>query len=317
MLGGSFIDSSRSPIAFIAGADFTCSGTLIGPREILTAAHCIEGRAVDYIVYVGGANYAVSEMAFNSLFDPDGSTESSNSQFDVGMILLSQNVTNVPPIPIASSLPLTPGISGTVFGFGTNELGATDQPFINEKAGRILLSSVADGMFSSSMEDTGVTVCSGDSGGPVISTLNGVPMVIGVVSTGDSQNTANDVCVEGYGGSNFVDIQSASATAFLSTFPGVMHSGNGFSFIASRSAAVEKQVRKGLKFTSLKRIKSLAKTSSLTVSGLKPYADGTRGNLLSRTITSLGKSSSSRKIKDAVRNLKAAVTYLKQLSALR
>jgi len=316
MVGGEFIQSSRSPIAYIETEEFSCSGTLVAPQQILTAAHCIGGSAEKYSVMVGGKWFGVSEIIQNSSYDQNGTTESSNSKFDVGMLILSTSVTHVPPIPIALNSPLAPGNRGYIFGFGTNQFSSNAQPKDFGKAGKVIITAVADGMFDTDAADTGVTVCSGDSGGPVISVVNSFPSVIGVVSTSGSGDESDGSCTEGDGTSQFVDIQSTESQEFLAGFPDARSTGGTFEFLAQQSATLEKEATKASKQRDLKKLKSLSKSISMKLGGLRPYVDSTRESLFNRAISALKRASASKRLKDGAKQAKAAASSLSALSKL-
>ncbi len=314
MLGGAFLESSRSPVAYIETDNFTCSGTLVAPTKILTAAHCIGGPAENYAVLVAGNWYSVNEIGQHQSYDQEGTTEASNSKFDVGMITLSAAVTNVPPIPIANASPLAPGLRGTVYGFGTNQYSSDSQPKNFGKTGRVVVSSVAEGMFETDAWDTGVTVCSGDSGGPVIAVINSFPSVIGVVSTSGSGDEPDGTCTEGDGTSQFVDIQSESSLEFLAQYPDAQESTGTFAFLKSQSAAFAKQATSASKQKDVKKIKKLAKAIAEKIGGLRPYTDGRREGLLNKAITALNKAASSKKKADAAKQAKSAASNLGSLA---
>lgn len=317
MLGGIHVDAGKTSVAYIEGADFVCSGTLVGSRQILTAAHCIGGEAEDYAVYVGGRTYDVSEIWAHESYDQEGTTDPSNSQYDVGMLILDAPVRNVPAIPIATNSPLFVGQRATLFGFGTNELPYDKQPEIDHKVGRLIIGAIDSGMFETYIEDTGVADCSGDSGGPVIAVVNGFPSVIGVVSTGGSDNLENGKCIPGDGTSQFVDIQTESSINFLANFPEASTQGSGYAFIKAQSKSLEKQVTAAAKLSNLSKMKKQAATLMKKVGTLKVYANNARNSLLDKAVASLKKVSSAKNKSAGSKVLKSAASNLKSIAALK
>ena len=203
-----------------------------------------------------------------------------------------------------------------VYGFGTNEIEYLRQPAINEKQGRILISSIATGMFSSEIDDTGVASCTGDSGGPVISSINSVPSVIGVVSTGGTDNLVDDTCTPGDGESNFVNLQSATSKNFLSKFSDLSIIAGDYSFIASHSASLEKSLIKASQSRNLSSLRKLATSYLHPIGDLGPYGDANRKDLIKKTLAAVKKAIAATTLRNAVRGLRTASTYLHSIVRL-
>lgn len=186
ILGG---ESCESPLSFgitkvlITTRDGSlelCSGTLIGSKSVLTAAHClIEATNVDLLInsseewlsvpYTIHPNYRRDDQ-LGALFS------------DVAIIHLptpsSQN-----PISLNSNYVPRIGETLRVFGYGrstSNDIGELS-------AGEVVVSNVTQNHISSIFEGSSQNPCFGDSGGPAISLIT-PPTIVGVVSTGSTQN---------------------------------------------------------------------------------------------------------------------------------
>lgn len=179
-----------------------CSGTLIGCKTFLTAAHCVYDDAVasHYQVYLqnGGIN-AVASVAYHPSYDMTGSGH------DVAIVKLVTAVAGIHPAKVNSTHNLQAlgiGLAGTVVGFGRTG-GASDYGVKRygamatahcdtTRTGGEGDSTIVCWNYDSNVGPAGTdsNVCYGDSGGPMFMNFAGSTEVVGVTSAGSSVNCA-------------------------------------------------------------------------------------------------------------------------------
>jgi len=99
--------------------EFLCTGTLVSPSVVLTAAHCVDNDPV----------------AIDVVFFPNSSTETHYAGVayaihpeyrfpaaDLAMLLLEAPVVGITPVPVAGRTP-RPRTVGTIVGYGADETG--------------------------------------------------------------------------------------------------------------------------------------------------------------------------------------------------
>jgi secreted trypsin-like serine protease len=181
-------------VALALGSQGFCTGTLVAPNLVVSAAHCLVDRETDsgseVTVVLGntvqtGTPYRVQKIKIS----PKYRDEATN---DIAYLTLTTAINNVPLVEVLADEAekrqlFARGAPVTLVGFGQNDQGGSNVKFDVE-------TSVVRDQFGGpiAIGGNGKDSCFGDSGGPAYGRLaNGELRVFGVVSRG-SQN-----CLQG------------------------------------------------------------------------------------------------------------------------
>jgi len=184
-------DVGRAVVTIVGSRGNFCSGALIAPDLVLSAAHCV-GPGADYkIVHYDAQRQPslrdVARVAAHPDFDIRA-IQGHRASADVALLQLAKPLPGKMPLPLGAPRdPLQAGQSFSVAGIGVTQRGdgksggtarsaalvATGQP------GRLQIRLVDP---ATANTRDGLGACTGDSGGPALQQQDGRAVIVGVVS---------------------------------------------------------------------------------------------------------------------------------------
>ncbi|MGW0626514.1 S1 family peptidase [Streptomyces sp. NPDC002758] len=199
IVGGSTTTTTSYPFMMQitdASQNQFCGGTLVTPKKVVTAAHCMVGETTGSVRVVGGRTYLngtngtvsrVSKIWINPNY-----TDANNGD-DVAVLTLSTSMPYTTASYVSSSQTslYAAGTTARILGWGTtsesgsssNQLRTATVPIVSDSGCRSSYGSdfVQSDMVCAGYSSGSVDTCQGDSGGPLL--IGGV--LAGITSWGE------------------------------------------------------------------------------------------------------------------------------------
>ncbi|MGW3466072.1 S1 family peptidase [Streptomyces olivaceoviridis] len=160
-----------------------CGGTLVAPKKVVTAAHCMVGETTSSVRVVGGRTYlngtngTVSRVS-GIWINPDYTDATDGDDVAVLTLSTSMPYTTAKYVSSSQTSVYAAGTTARILGWGTtsenggssNQLRTATVPVVSDSSCRSSYGSdfVQSDMVCAGYTSGGVDTCQGDSGGPLL-----------------------------------------------------------------------------------------------------------------------------------------------------
>ncbi len=164
--------------------DSLCSATVVGPRTLITAAHCAPNGATAEFK-VKGVSYAAKIVRSNLFVNQD---------HDISVGITDKEITAITPASVGGVAKTGLGI--TLLGYGCTDVGGNGKIDGVLRYGETVVTGFSN-FDMVSQRPNGAALCFGDSGGPAFVFDQGQHLLIGINSKGNiydtNYNTRTDI----------------------------------------------------------------------------------------------------------------------------
>lgn len=192
-LGGNAAEAERSltpHLVMVLSSQGTkkgaCTGTVVAPRIILTAAHCVVGNKDLAIAYAEDGSHTLQRVTAKAVHP--GYSAKSDVSIDLALIRLEGSLpARLTPLAMDGGEGTHEiGISQRIAGYGLAKDGVESSAGVLRSAKVSVLPRLYPRFLrlgskpDADLQD--IAICTGDSGGPVLETrLGAAPLIVGVV----------------------------------------------------------------------------------------------------------------------------------------